>query len=234
MATGHDRDLSATPCWDLPTLAGAGALRSSANDLLTFLAAELGYVATPLAAAMVDPTSCARVATETSNIQALGRLLSTDAAGEIAWHNGGTGGFRSFLGFDRGHGRGVTVLTNSASMRGGDDIGFHLLSDRPLQPRPLERQPVAIEAAALERCVGRYRFSPSSGMTVSRQGERLFLQLTGRGPVELFAESPTDFFLKVVDAQVRFIVDRDGRVTGLVTRQAGQERSAIRADGTDR
>jgi CubicO group peptidase (beta-lactamase class C family) len=233
MATGHGRDLSATPCWDLPTLAGAGALRSSANDLLTFLAAELGYVATPLAAAMVDQLRV-RVATETSNIQALGWLLSTDAAGEIAWHNGGTGGFRSFLGFDRGHGRGVTVLTNSASMRGGDDIGFHLLSGRPLQPRPLERQPVAIEAAALERCVGRYRFSPSSGMTVSCQGERLFLQLTGRGPVELFAESPTDFFLKVVDAQVRFIVDRDGRVTGLVTRQAGQERSAIRADGTDR
>ena len=43
LAAGHSATLEPVPNWDLPTLAGAGALRSSTNDLLTFLAANLGY-----------------------------------------------------------------------------------------------------------------------------------------------------------------------------------------------
>ena len=52
MATGHNAVLAPVANWDLPTLAGAGALRSSANDMLTFLEAFLGYKETPLAPAM--------------------------------------------------------------------------------------------------------------------------------------------------------------------------------------
>src|SRR5271156_2182391 len=52
MAVGHDWKLTPVPNWDLPTLAGAGALRSNATDILTFLAANLGYTKTPLAPAM--------------------------------------------------------------------------------------------------------------------------------------------------------------------------------------
>ena len=52
MATGHNAMLAPVANWDLPTLAGAGALRSSANDMLTFLEAFLGYRESPLAPAM--------------------------------------------------------------------------------------------------------------------------------------------------------------------------------------
>ena len=52
MAVGHDDKLKPVANWDLPTLAGAGALRSTANDMLTFLAANLGYQKTSLAPAM--------------------------------------------------------------------------------------------------------------------------------------------------------------------------------------
>jgi CubicO group peptidase (beta-lactamase class C family) len=52
MATGHNAMLAPVAYWDLPTLAGAGALRSSANDMLTFLEAFLGYRESPLAPAM--------------------------------------------------------------------------------------------------------------------------------------------------------------------------------------
>jgi serine-type D-Ala-D-Ala carboxypeptidase/endopeptidase len=52
MATGHSGMLAPVANWDLPTLAGAGALRSSANDMLTFLEAFLGYRESPLAPAM--------------------------------------------------------------------------------------------------------------------------------------------------------------------------------------
>ena len=53
LAIGHGPNLNAVSNWDLPqAFAGAGALRSTANDMLTFLAANLGYTRTPLAAAM--------------------------------------------------------------------------------------------------------------------------------------------------------------------------------------
>jgi CubicO group peptidase (beta-lactamase class C family) len=53
-SSGHNAALEVTPHWNLPSLAGAGALRSTADDLLRLLAAELGYVDTPLKAAMAD------------------------------------------------------------------------------------------------------------------------------------------------------------------------------------
>ena len=52
---------------------------------------------------------------------------------EIVWHNGGTGGYRSFLGLDKPHQRAVVVLTNSVN--GVDDVGRHLLDPTlPLTP----------------------------------------------------------------------------------------------------
>jgi serine-type D-Ala-D-Ala carboxypeptidase/endopeptidase len=48
IAQGHNANLERRPLWDLPTLAGAGALRSTANDLTVFLEACLGQRQTPL------------------------------------------------------------------------------------------------------------------------------------------------------------------------------------------
>ena len=44
LARGHDDAGKTVANWDMPTLAGAGALRSTANDLLRFLAANLESV----------------------------------------------------------------------------------------------------------------------------------------------------------------------------------------------
>ncbi len=52
LAAGHNDRREPVPNWDIPTLAGAGALRSTADDLLKLIAAELGYTASPLAPAM--------------------------------------------------------------------------------------------------------------------------------------------------------------------------------------
>ena len=60
LALGHNDKLVTVPNWDLPALAGAGALRSSVNDMLTFLAANLGYMKSPLAPAMAAMLSVRR------------------------------------------------------------------------------------------------------------------------------------------------------------------------------
>lgn len=226
MAVGHDKNLQPVANIDLPTLAGAGALRSTANDLLAFLAAELGYAETPLRAAMSAQLDVRRP-TDTQDIQTLGWVISPTSAGEVVWHTGLTSGFRCFMGFDRELGAGAVVLSNTAWTR-NDDIGLHLLSGAPLLPPPAERRAVRLSASALERYVGRYQFSPTSDVVVIRRGERLFAKLPGRRAIEMFPERPTAFFLKIWDSQLTFNVDLYGQVTGLVTHQNGHDRAAAR------
>jgi len=123
-ADGHDRRGRRVPHWHLGALAGAGALRATAGDLLRFLAVQLDPPDTPLGAA-VRLTHAERARRTRLGI-GLGWLrLDDKAAGGVLWHNGGTGGFRSFAGFAPGRGTAAVVLSSSA--RSVDRIGFELL-----------------------------------------------------------------------------------------------------------
>ncbi len=128
LAVGHSETLAAVANWDLPTLAGAGALRSTANDMLTFLAANLGYLKTPLAPAMEDEVSVRRSAGSPGLEIAYAWHIQTKDGNAIIWHNGGTGGYRTYMGYDPKARVGVVVLSNISTPAGQDDIGRHLLN----------------------------------------------------------------------------------------------------------
>lgn len=70
--------------------------------------------------------------------------------------------------------------------------------------------------------VGTYELAPTVNMVITREGSRLFLQITGHQRVELFAKTDTEFFLKVVEAKVIFSA-KDGKVESLTLFQGGQE-----------
>jgi CubicO group peptidase (beta-lactamase class C family) len=225
-AVGHDQARRPVAAWEMPTFAGAGALRSTADDMLTFLAAELGFIETPLRSAMAAQLEPRR-ASDAGYIQTLGWRIDPDPAGEIVWHGGATGGFRCFVLFDAERRAGVVMLTNSASER-NDDIPFHLLRGRPLKPPPPERVAIVLDAEALDSLVGRYRFSPTRFILVTREGDRLFAQLTGQWRFEVYPESPTTFFWLIAEARMTFAIDPGGRVTGLVFSQNGRDIAATR------
>ncbi len=225
-AIGHDQGRRPVAAWQMPTFAGAGALHSTANDLLTFLAAELGFTETPLKAAMEAQTGPRRPS-GADYVQALGWRIDPEQGGEIVWHGGATGGFRCFALFDAMRPAGAVMLTNSASER-NDDIPFHLLSGRPLMPAPPERIAIRLGTDALEPLVGRYRLSDARFLFVTREGDRLFAQLTGQWRFEVYPESPVDFFWRIADARMRFEMGPDGGVTGLTTSQNGRELQAKR------
>lgn len=232
-SSGHNAALEVTPHWDLSSLAGAGALRSTADDLLKLLAAELGYADTPLKAAMADQLVPRRPAGGEVSV-ALGWHIWPTPDGDIVTHSGGTMGFQSFVGFNRKIGLGVVVLSNTAGVTGVDDIGLHLMTGGPLKTAPKRRVAVPLPAVAFDKLVGRYAMAPGVVMTIRRDGERMIGQLTGQPSVEIFAESPTTFFLKVVDAQLTFTVDAKGRGTAVTLHQNGQNTTAQRlADGAE-
>lgn len=226
-SVGHAGDLTPTPHWDLPTLAGAGGLRSSADDLLKLLAAELGYVDTPLKTAMAEQLVPRRPVAGKVQV-ALGWHIAPNGAGEIVSHGGATMGFQSFVGFDRASGLGVVVLSNTASLIGVENLGLHLLVGSPLRTPPKARTAVAIAPAAFDKLVGRYALAPEAIMTIFRDDQRMLAQLTGQPPVEIFAESPTTFFAKIVDAQLTFTLDDEGRAKALTLHQNGQNTPAPR------
>ncbi len=129
LAKGHHNGLEVEN-WDFSTLAGAGALRSTAHDILLFLAANMDLEETPLNAAM-NTMHTPRFNGPSGLKIGLGwHILECDNK-ETIWHNGGTGGYRSFMGFLRGGDTGVVVLTNSSESV--DDIGILLLHPTLLQ-----------------------------------------------------------------------------------------------------
>jgi serine-type D-Ala-D-Ala carboxypeptidase/endopeptidase len=121
--------LTAVANWDIPTLAGAGALRSTVNEMLTFLAANLGYIKTPLANAMADQIATRRSSDNPDFEVGYGWRIQNKFGSTIVWHGGATGGYRSYIGFDPQARVGVIVLSN-VLMPLVDDIGPHLLNSK--------------------------------------------------------------------------------------------------------
>jgi CubicO group peptidase (beta-lactamase class C family) len=227
LATGHTMDLSPTPSWDIITLEGAGALRSTVNDMLKFAAANLGLVKTKLFPVLQRSHQMQRP-TDSPNLDiALGWHIHKRFGTEIIWHNGGTGGYRTFTGFDPKKRAGVVVLSNSGV--GQDDIGLHILESQfTLQKfAPAKsRTEIKVDPKVLETYVGEYQIAPNVKITVTREDDKLFGQPTDQPRLQLFAETESEFFLKVVDAQVTFVKDDKGQVTQLLLHQGGQRLSA--------
>jgi D-alanyl-D-alanine-carboxypeptidase/D-alanyl-D-alanine-endopeptidase len=125
-AQGHSWRGRRVPHWDLPALAGAGALRSTVADLLLFLRLQLGE-GDPALAHVAALTHAPRSRHRGGLAVALGwmRLPLRGSEHEVLFHNGGTGGFRSFAGFVPDADAAVVVLSNSA--RSVDALGFRIL-----------------------------------------------------------------------------------------------------------
>lgn len=227
LATGHSTAGEPVSNWDIPTLAGAGALRSTANDMLKFVAAHFGPARSKLWPAM-QLTQARRHAAGSSDMHiGLCWHILNKFGTEAIWHNGGTGGYRSFIGFDKKKRQGVVVLSNSANSN--DDLGFHLLEPKhPLARVQAAKERVAIrlKAEIFDRYVGRYELAPGVFFNLRRDGGKLMAQLTGQQYYEIFPESETEFFYKVVDTQITFTTGADHKVQSLVLHQNGIDQIA--------
>jgi D-alanyl-D-alanine-carboxypeptidase/D-alanyl-D-alanine-endopeptidase len=126
LAVGHTRRGRPVPPFRVPALPGAGALRSTAADMLRFLEANLDPAGTPLAA-QLERIQRPRVRMGRGIEMGLGWLIvrSPEPNGPMLWHNGGTSGFRSFAAVLRDRGIAVVVLSNTA--RSVDRLGLQLV-----------------------------------------------------------------------------------------------------------
>jgi CubicO group peptidase (beta-lactamase class C family) len=128
VAVGHTRRGRLVPPFAIPALPGAGALRSTATDMLRFLKANLDPPSTHLAVPL-ERIQQPRHRKGRGMQVGLGWLIvrSPEPAGPLLWHNGGTNGFRSFAAVARDRGIAVVVLSNTA--RFVDPLGLRLVRE---------------------------------------------------------------------------------------------------------
>ncbi len=114
--------------WDIPTFAGAGGLRSTVDDLLRFASGVLRASQDgdhhPFSDALKPQFQL-----DGKSWIGLGWLLEgvEDGKPEKIWHNGGTGGYRSFLGIDVKKSMAVVILSNTYTDSGVDQPGQEIL-----------------------------------------------------------------------------------------------------------
>jgi CubicO group peptidase (beta-lactamase class C family) len=145
--------LRSAPWFAVSNLGGAGALRSTATDMLKYLQANMHPDGQPLEHALREShqelfREDDRSAFGMNWIRTQSRRLQQ----AMIWHNGGTGGFRSFLGFTGDSRLGVLILSNSSE--DVDDLAVELLRDLakppPSQARPPNRRPSPLQASLTE------------------------------------------------------------------------------------
>jgi CubicO group peptidase (beta-lactamase class C family) len=167
------------------------------------------------------------------NHQGLGPQVSGSEKHPYFTHGGANEGYRcNLLAYNDGDG--VVIMTNG-------DNGGQLASELQRSVayeygwpdfRPVEHTVTQVDTKTLGAYAGVYQDS-NMLFTVTREGDQLFVQLTGQPKFQLFPMSDREFFLKAVDAQIAFEVDPQGRATQLTLHQNGMDHSAQRLDDAE-
>lgn len=230
-ASGHTDRLLPTKFWRFGALAAAGALHTTAGDLLKFAAAVRDTTTGPLAKVIALAIRPRRPYHGADSIGLAWHHLHLDGD-DVVWHNGGTGGFRSWLGVNISRQRAVVVLANAGGEFPADGLGIGLLRGGSLVPPPSSDAAAEVRLTAddLEPLVGRYRLSPQFAIDITREGDQLYAQATGQQRLPVYATSRTAFFFKVVKAELLFQRDGAGRIAALVLRQNGIDQVARRVE----
>lgn len=218
LARPHDSSLDVLPLWNFGVLAGAGALRSTAVDMLVFVEA-LGDAKSPIGP-MVGPIVTPR------EQGGLGLGVAHPDGGMAIAHSGGTGGTRSFVRHIPEWKRGIVVLSNS-NVDAVVDLGVHILDTRCA---PLWfRTEAPVDPAVFSRLTGRYRINPYRMLDVTSAEGRLFVRHTGE-PTRLFPASEWRYFYKAINAQITFEPGDDGRAARLILHENGSDQIAVRVE----
>jgi hypothetical protein len=163
--------------------------------------------------------------------QSIGLAWHIEPDGITRWHNGMTGGYASWVSVVPGRNAGVVVLCNTATDK-ITEFGQNIT--RITLGKTIEQPPVPaitkVSPSTLKSYEGVYAITPQFALTVKLDGDQLTVQGTGQPPLKVFPESEAKFACKVVDAQITFAGEKDGKAAMLILHQNGADQVAKRQD----
>lgn len=199
----------------------AGSLYSTVEDLFLWNEALFSDK-------LLSAKSREMMMTPVKSNYAYGLGVQTKFGRKMVSHGGGINGFNTFIARFSDEKVTVVVLRNADYGSPGPgqistDLEAILFGEKYEIPGTTKE--VKVDPKIYDAYAGRYELAPNLILTISRQGDRLMAEATGQPQVELFPESETKFFLKVVDAKVTFVKDDKGKVSHLILHQ-GQDQQA--------
>ena len=212
----------AASLWDFDAFAGAGSLRSTAPDMLTFGRALMAGRGGPLGAAaerVLQPLASMAGAQ-------IGYALIMRGPPErrTYFHSGGTGGFRTQLLMMPDVGQAAIVMVSNAEGQ-ADSFGADVLAAR----YKVGDTSIALDAAALPQYAGVFRADAKIAFTFVVQDGKLYGRMTGQGYTAMTPAAPDVFTLPQFGAEFAFGRE-NGKVASMVLRQRGGEIPARRTD----
>jgi D-alanyl-D-alanine-carboxypeptidase/D-alanyl-D-alanine-endopeptidase len=226
-AVPHSGSTTVKP-WRIPGLTGAGALRSTATDLVRFAQALMNPDDSPLRAAW-ELARQPRADMGGEKI-GLGIMVGKHNGALTYSHGGGTGGFRSYLEFSPETQRGLVVLIDNDA-REGASIAAALSQPPAGAASPGERAETPLPPEQAADYVGAYALDARARFTVlPGEAGHLQIRLTGQPFLPVFFAGADRFFARAVQAEFQFNRDAGGRVISLTLFQNGREIAAKRVD----
>lgn len=200
----------------------AGSLYSTTGDLYKWNVALHG------GKLYKKPETLTLMLTPSKNNYAFGVNVVTDSKGrKRVSHGGGIEGFLSEAAYYPNEKLFMSILVNNDRVPASDAIRtLTAIYDGEKYLLPKKRVAIKVDPAILDTYVGEYELSPAMKFKFTREGDSLVLEPTGQSKAAVFAESDTDFFLKVVDASFKFEKDTNGKVTGIDFTQSGRTTKA--------
>ena len=226
---------------DMSIVLGAGALYSTVEDLNKWSRSLNTNIilSQSFKEAMFAPTVKVPTDDEREVYYGYGLRIDTKHNRDRIVHNGAIDGFLTHVARYTQEGVTIIVLSNlqtAAILKIERDLAAIVFDEAYELPK--QRKAIEIDPAILERYVGQYKFAPSSSLpleeselvfTVTTDLQHIFIQVTGQQRDEIFPESPTKFFLKVVDAQLTFVNDEAGK-SQVIIHQHGRDRILNKID----
>jgi CubicO group peptidase (beta-lactamase class C family) len=213
--------------WNMSWAGGAGAIYSTVEDLYRWNEGIFNGKVLSAASlkAAFTPVKTKENQDDVSNAgYGYGWILGDLRGLREIWHNGGLNGFSSSLLRLPQENFTIAILANSepgAPAVVPSELARKLaeiyLADK------LAATPTAntnVSPKAFDAVAGRYDFGGPI-LTVTKEHDHLFAQLSGQRSLELFPSSETDYFCKEVDAQITFVKDEDGKVVKAIHHQNG-------------
>lgn len=227
VAVGHTPDGKPTSPWDFPVdFAGVGGVRATLDDMVRYVRGQFGGAPAPLDADFAR--THVSIETPSKAPTAMQWMRATLNSREFLAHEGGTGGFSSFVAFDPEKKFGVVILSDTAlhGMGGLGSLGLHLLDPRVPLGKPalpeVDTGPVpTLSADDLKAYAGEYALMPNFALTVRADGMVLTAQATGQGAFPLTPKAKDVFAFADAGIVIRFRRDAAANVTALALEQGG-------------
>jgi hypothetical protein len=225
LTQGHVGNALPTSPWDFPVdMAGVGAVRATLGDMVRYLEAQLGKRGSAITPAMAQTQ--VQIADVDGHRMGMNWWLLPVNGRTVTAHGGGTGGFSSFIAFDRATKRGVVVLSDTSLLTVGGlgSVALHLLDASVLIGAP--RLVATADGKLIDGLAGHYRLQSGLGLELRHKDKALTIQADGQPEFEMGYDSAGDFYTLAFDALLR----PKRKVDGTYTFTWLQSESALEAE----